>query len=63
MSLIEGRGRANLDEWRLHAGCEEILPQDHSLLGREEIKPLCLGSCRAEMRSFSSSTNLQKNIK
>ena len=42
----------------LQPGCEEILPQTHSLSAREETQPLCLGGCQS--RSHESLLFLNK---
>ena len=53
-----GAARGSPAQGGLQPGCEEILPQSHSLSAREGTQPLCLGGCQS--RSHESLLFLNK---
>ena len=44
---LRGAARGSPAQGGPQPGCEEILPQTHSLSAREETQPLCLGGCQS----------------
>ncbi|XDA72294.1 hypothetical protein R6Z07F_002574 [Ovis aries] len=56
--LRQEAARGSPAQGGLQPGCEEILPQSHSLSAREGTQPLCLGGCQS--RSHESLLFLNK---